>query len=553
MSKPLANKRMPNNLRIDSATAPAEKPAAKRKCKRPIPKNLMTLNDHCLLEMFSYLKPADLANVVHVNKRLNALTEKYFLKYGLQFTPKFDFAQNGKHTKLNVAKAFLRIFGYQIVALKLPHEFLYHDEQTIHVLLSSVQKYCTNLKELTIKEFNMQGLTNEFFERLQVLTLDDCSVNREWCEMKHLNSLALNKVIFRRWPLDRDESECGSVYELSEYEYNLSDVDSDDDDIFSETDSECDSDGDYLRRHFRYTAATYLKAIPVRRFGGLKEVRLTEVNLRNDCVTQLINSNSAIKCLSIVKCINVSTNFFAAASKLKHLKEFEFKQAQVVSDQDLTYLSSMKTLHTLKFTCHKFSAIKLLNGLIDNCIGIEHLELGYGRFNNATSQIITKMPSIKILKLNKVADLNETHILNIAKGLDALEELHIQTFRKDIEISPNGIVEIVQAARKLTCLKIDLDEFKLDHQTYQAILAALQSRMEQIQQIGFLLTIYGNGSDSLVPTDVLNENWSLFSVNELNRSDAQLFDDLIAPDFSDSDDDDDYYFRFVDDDSDEDL
>lgn len=86
---------------------------------------------------------------------------------------------------MNVAKAFLFIYGYQIVSLKLPHELLYHDEQIMHVLLSSVQKYCSNLKELKINGFSIQGLTNEFFQRLEVLTLDEVLTNREWCEMKH--------------------------------------------------------------------------------------------------------------------------------------------------------------------------------------------------------------------------------------------------------------------------------------------------------------------------------------------------------------------------------
>lgn len=98
ISESLAKKSMRYNLRslarMDVEVAPVEQSTPKRKRERPIRKNLMILNDNCLLEIFSYLKSVDLANVVFVNKRSNALTEKHFLKYGLQFTPKFDFAQN---------------------------------------------------------------------------------------------------------------------------------------------------------------------------------------------------------------------------------------------------------------------------------------------------------------------------------------------------------------------------------------------------------------------------------------------------------------------------
>lgn len=220
----------------------------------PLTRKRMRYNLRSSVRLNTKNEAIELPTPILKRKGMNALMKTYFrLIHALQFTENFDVGQCGKHTKLNVAKAFLRTFGYQIVSMKLPHEFLYHNEQTIHVLLSSVQKYCTNLKELTIKL-----KPKCMFQKLQILALDECFVNRDWCKMKHLQTLTLDEVIFRPWSLveDEDASDRGSEFESSDYDYDSDNFDSDDSND-SNTSSE-DFDDDF----FLFSAMT---ALPLHR------------------------------------------------------------------------------------------------------------------------------------------------------------------------------------------------------------------------------------------------------------------------------------------------
>lgn len=343
-----------------------------------------------------------------------------------------------------------------------------------------------------------------FFNQLKSLTLDDCSVTRDWTKMKQLTTLKLNKVIFRRYPfypVDRDE----------------------------------------------YYAPRRPVPIPFDCFGALKKVELTDVNIDNPNVVKLINTNRQLKSLSIVKCKEVSPYVCEHVGQLKqHLEEFVFKRKTTSSNNIFLPLNSLKKLKVLKLTHPNIGTLqRLFDRFVENRIALEHLELGLTLMDSSVAERIAKIQSIKILKFNEMVGLHETHVTSIVSQLKLLEELHVKTIAI---ITPNGINDIVCAANRLTCLKLDAPQFVLDVDTYQTVLITVQGRETESK---LKLTIYGNGKQLAVPSDILNgpnEKW--LTVDELNWDEHQLFEDLtpkIGPppppryNYSDSEDSDDYY------------
>lgn len=178
-------------------------------------------------------------------------------------------------------------------------------------------------------------------------------------------------------------------------------------------------------------------------------------------------------------------------------------------------------LKILKLTQRDIATKELFDQLIANGISLIHVELGLAQMNGSVAESIAKMQSIRILGLNEMAGVNESHVTSLAKQLKSLKELHVKTYGT---ISVNGIKDIVRAAERLSCLKLDANRFVFNVETYEAVLAIIQERKAQIK---LELTIYGDGNQLAVPSDILNgpnEKW--LKLNELNRCHHHLFEDL---------------------------
>lgn len=478
--------------------------------------NMMILIDDCLLELFAFLKPMDLANIALVNVRLNKLAKRYIQsKYKIRFAPNFQLIAHDCSVPINldVFQAFLQIFGEDIVTLTLHKNIFdetYDKFESANVIQRFIQHYC-HLEELTLIGFGMCGLINDFYTSLKSLTLDDCSVTRSWAKMKQLKTLKLNTLIFRRYPMEYISREMFSMYD------------------------------------YPYRPKPKPIPIPCNSFGGLEELRLIDVNLSNEDATKLIKSNQKLKRLSIVKCGEISTFIFEAVRNLNHLVEFEFK-TQKGNNRGFTPLMLLKKLKVLKL-CYVENSLPqsafrsfpkgvdsenlrriherqnatstFLDNLIQNEIKLDHFELGLCSFTDDTAVAIAKMATIKILKLNSVNGLNESHIVTIAKQLKLLVELRV---KMKATISQNGIKEIVRAANRLKCLNLDTSGLVIDIETYQTLLATVKKREVHNK---LELTIYGNGKQLAVPNEMLNEkNEEWLTVKELNRAQHSMFEDL---------------------------
>lgn len=475
--------------------------------------NLMELNDDCLLHIFTFLQPMTLGNVAHVNVRLNKLIKRFIqLKYKIRFSRNFNLVAHNQTIPINlfVLQSFLYIFGQDIDTLTLNRNIFdetYDKFESMGKIQNIIDVYCPKMKEMTLIGFGMCGLTHKFYERLESLTLDDCSVTRSWMKMPKLTVLKLSTVIYRRWPMEYVSRE---------------------------------------NRDWDFYQPPKPIPLPLNCFGKLKELQLIDVNLDNPAAEKLLKSNSNhLQKLSIVKCREISPSIFGTVGKLSNLVEFEYKTQKFGNNSFFSPLISLKKLNVLKLFHSNIPIPELVDRCIANRITINHLELGLSAFTAKAAESIQKMSTIKVLKFIEMNGLIESHILSMAGQLRVLEELHIKS--KAI-FTQNGIADIVRAASRLVCLKIDAPGFTLDVEIYQTILMAIQERENPSK---LEITIIGDVKQVFVPNDILNgqnEEWVI--VKEFNRKEHSLAEDLnskIGPPppppsryYSDSDDDSDY-------------
>ncbi|KAG4075439.1 hypothetical protein HA402_015092 [Bradysia odoriphaga] len=339
------------------------------KRKRPA-KSLMILNDDCFRKVFEYLKPREIRNIANVNQRLQALADHelkrmFRMKYKIQFDENFDFIPVDDSIRISVEaiEAMLSTFGDHYHSLELSRNTFDYSFNLPYVL-EVIQKYCSNVKQLTLNGFRTDSFNHRFFIKLKSLTLQNCSVSFVRCIMPQLEILKLDKV---------------------------------------ET------------------------VIPVHSFSALEEVRISNMNINNDDIKKLIMSNRTIKRLSIVKCWEASPYFFSVLPNLIHLEEFEFKKRPTPNNRELSALWRLKKLKTLKFSYKNYNVSPLLDGFINNGISIEHLELGIGNFDARAAAVIAKMQTLKVLKFHDMNGLNASHMVSVAHALKNLRTLYIKT------------------------------------------------------------------------------------------------------------------------------
>lgn len=495
--------------KYDIKTREAMQSLVKHLLNRPNGRKIMTLNDDCLMELFDSMKPMDFAHFALTCVRLNKLAKRYIqAKYKIRFAPNFNMIASDQTVRIkeDVFQAFLCIFGNDIVTLTIHNNIFdesYDEFKKLDEIERSIQKYC-HLKELTFIDFEPCRLTEQFYYDLESLTLQNCSTKKCWASMRNLKTLKLNTLVFRQYPAEFEKYSPKSCAIFDFYS--------------------C--------------------------FFALEELQLFDVNIGNSVASRLIDStNFQLKRLSIVNCRCISRDIFIDVGKAISLEEFEYKKKQMKREKTkytiercFTALMSLKNLKALKLFCHETRMSTFISDLVQNGITLDHLELGLCSFK---TKAIAKMSTIKILKLNEMVGLNESHIVNIAKQLKSLEELQVKTKET---ISPNGIEEVVRAANRLQRLKIDAPDVEIDVVTYQTLLDIIQKR--EINN-NLELTIYGDGKQLTVRNDILNENnekW--LTVKELNRDENHMFEDLkskigrqsLLDHFADSDssDDDDY-------------
>lgn len=174
---------------------------------------------------------------------------------------------------------------------------------------------------------------------------------------------------------------------------------------------------------------------------NLEEVELNNLNgLWDKPLAEFMRLNGTIKKISIVNCSAVTTTVMNVVSHLKHLELFEFQQydydtrVQQPFQQYLANLSLAKNLKVLKLNCSKKSVSSVIGKFVSSGIALEHLELSDVIFDNETFNNLQQMRTLRILKFNDMANLNESHISGITTALKLLTKFYVKTDRQILRV-----------------------------------------------------------------------------------------------------------------------
>ncbi|XP_031623089.1 uncharacterized protein LOC116340636 [Contarinia nasturtii] len=353
-------------------------PAAKRRRKnieiarseQQQTKNLMDLNDECLLKIFRYLKRSgDLGKVEKVCKRFAEFAEYAFVLDNGGARMGYSGNYGYEHTE-----KMLRIIGRHISSLSI-WDFHY-GRKTWNKILLLVQEYCAKLKKLQIKGF----IDRSLFSQLKPL-------------FKRLEKLSLH---------------CGSL--------RSSDLD-----IMNNLKALNVSAGvDMLLRGFSPIKLTKMQEMSFHDASKIDDASMIHI----------IKLTTNLKKLSISGANNLTTAVFDAIGQLKELEELEFLNPYMKTSEnfqdDLMHLTSLCKLKILKFNCAKQTLYPLLEGLSTNGFALIELELHNGSPNDRVFESICKIKTLKKLNLFYMNGLKDEHILEIAKELKLLSDIFIR-------------------------------------------------------------------------------------------------------------------------------
>ncbi|XP_055313500.1 uncharacterized protein LOC129574900 [Sitodiplosis mosellana] len=238
---------------------------------------------------------------------------------------------------------------------------------------------------------------------------------------------------------------------------------------------------------------------------------------------KFVNTAKSLKVLSIDNHgPSLPSRVFIAIGKFKDLKELELDgrdTCRKTFQRNCSHLFALNNLKVLKINCHGYFVQHLVEGLAANNIAIEHLSLKNGTFDNGVSvaTAISKLESIMILKLFVMGNVNNAHLLVMAKGLKLLTELVVIGWFS-VNATQQGIVEMLREADRLSWLEISTRQFKFNIDTYNEMLAIIKKRPEHIK----LQVIFGHWSgESFDRKGNLRSNDKWLSVKEVST----LYDD----------------------------
>lgn len=222
-----------------------------------------------------------------------------------------------------------------------------------------------------------------------------------------------------------------------------------------------------------------------------------------------LKTANALKHLSIVQCTRLPSLILRTIGQLTQLEELEIhlnmKTSENVIQRNLLHWFALNKLKVLKMDCQGISPQPLLEGLAANNIAIEHLELIHTMHLDYIDSV-SKLKTIKILKLDGQFDFSDEHLLTIANGLKLLNELHVSS-----EFSPNvtqnGVLELIRKANQLSCLHIYVQDFELTMNVYNEMLRIVKNRHEYIK---LTITFSNDGWKPIFDQDEtlrMNNHW----------------------------------------------
>lgn len=209
---------------------------------------------------------------------------------------------------------------------------------------------------------------------------------------------------------------------------------------------------------------------------NLTELELKKIHIKTEWMENAEQLFGSLKTLVLKECFFEVKYFYLCPST----ENLEVLDVQFQASQKIEYKAVIRFLNTAKaLKCFSIRIFPQLPRVIANAIGqsihLEELGIDSGEMDTRLMKSIVGLKKIKVLKLGHF-DLTEMQLLDIAKNLKFLTELHINS------TTQQGLVEMVREADRLSLLKINRKfNFQLNIDTYKDILKILQNRPEHIK------------------------------------------------------------------------
>lgn len=212
-----------------------------------------------------------------------------------------------------------------------------------------------------------------------------------------------------------------------------------------------------------------------------------------------------------------STKVFRWIGKhLIYLIELEFDEclSSINKDdqEDVQFLSSLKSLKVLKLNFYWFSVTPLMESLAANNIPIVHLVLRKGSVDIKAIKGISKLKQIKILEMTKTSNMTDDYLIELAKELPQLIELHLEiTILWKFNLSTTGITKAISHANSLSFLKLKIaNTIKIELDDYNDMLKSVMTRPERTKLV---IDIASKAIEDNVPRSILHQNCDRLTIN----------------------------------------
>lgn len=404
---------------------------------------LNILNDDCLRKIFQYLNLTALSNAADVCVRFNQLAIEAFIANHRQDLVKIDLKNewsNSKYfRKLDEIEAIFRNFGALIHRLQIKNTCRNNGSRKIFetILLNVASEH---IASASLTELHLMGIDfNEkmsnirpMFEHLKELSLTNCNIKNNdatnfFAACSNLKVLRINRCKLNEGNLDH------KFPQLHEF-------------------------------HF-----------------------IAGAQLEYFHLNELFRLNRTLEKLKL-ECDEVySVDFFDLLHQhLPNLTELDIKRRVYAFEslmdrqkiaKSLGRLTALKVLK-LNIKTTLILVTILMHEFVENDVRIEHLELFDGCIGDWAISGLSQLKYLKCIKLFNIYDLVDDDIIELAKKLPQLQELHLDCFN----ITFNGIVNMIAHANQLSYLLfLPRSGFQMGKKNYEKILQSIQERPDKLQ------------------------------------------------------------------------
>ncbi|XP_031626642.1 uncharacterized protein LOC116342951 [Contarinia nasturtii] len=410
---------------------------------------LNALNDVCLRKIFWYLTAKDLCATANVCVRFNANAKQVFaVEYDV-----LDFEDVVVEENLTFCEleSLLCTFNKEIKSVNVEGQY----KETI-VFLSMLSEHCKNVKEIELTALN---LDKQEFEILRPL-------------LKHLESLRMFDNMC--WP-PSPTNFINEASNLKIFEY------------------------EGLPNHFRFPEKTLHK---------LHELKLNGIgNATVSSLNRFFELNPSLEKVHILSGdpIDTSRILRTISDALTNLKELVFstyKSKQFTIEKDLLLLAKLPSLTKLDLSFHQLSIAPLMKALQKT--PIQSLKIVEGLIDDAGVENLSKLVGITSMEFIRCRDLQNGHLIKMAKNLPNLSTLSIMDAK---QITTSAIKEMVKHSTKMSFIFLQrVRKVIIGSNDYKEILKMVKN------QTKLTIEIYGSGGQVKVSDAVLSD-WLIIEEN----------------------------------------